>query len=169
MGTAHLEISMQEKDVSADGADKIELMFSANEGEPPRPLSKIASGGELSRFALAAKTVLAGKEGGGVMIFDEVDAGIGGETAITLGAKLAALSRTYQVIVITHLAQVAAFASSQFSIRKRTEGGRTIAEIQSLDADGRVREIARMLSGDMNAVNAKRTAEDLLSLAGAAH
>src|SRR5581483_7393450 len=92
MGTAHLEISMQEKDVSADGADKIELMFSANEGEPPKPLSKIASGGELSRFALAAKTVLAGKEGGGVMIFDEVDAGIGGETAITLGAKLAALS-----------------------------------------------------------------------------
>jgi DNA repair protein RecN (Recombination protein N) len=123
-------------------------------------LRAIASSGEMSRVMLALKTVLAAQDEIPVLVFDEIDANVGGETASVVGEKMARIARRRQVICITHLPAVAAGASSHFVVTKRTEGGRTLSEITLLDRPGRVRELTRMLGGQTEA--ARRHAEELL-------
>lgn len=130
------------------GADAVEFMFTANEGQPPRSLAKTASGGELSRVLLAIKCALAGVGGSETLVFDEVDAGIGGRTAVAVANKLRELAERSQVIVVTHLAQVAALAASHHLIEKTTEAGLTVARLTRLDDEVTlVRELCRMLGG----------------------
>ena len=129
------------------GMDEVEFLISPNIGEALKPLSKIASGGELSRIMLAMKSILAEMGAGQTLIFDEVDAGIGGATAEVVGRKLHALSRRHQVLCVTHLPQIACFADSHYNVNKETIRGRTIAKVKRLEGDGITDEIARMLGG----------------------
>jgi DNA repair protein RecN (Recombination protein N) len=129
------------------GADEVVFRFAPNPGEPGRALSKIASGGELSRVALAIKQVLAAADDTPTLVFDEVDAGIGGRTADPVGRSLWSLARDHQVLVVTHLPQIAAHADAHFRIAKRERDGRTITEIERLDREGRIVELAAMLGG----------------------
>jgi DNA repair protein RecN (Recombination protein N) len=131
----------------ATGADEIVFRFAPNPGEPGRPLAKIASGGELSRVALAIKQVLAAADDTPTLVFDEVDAGIGGRTADPVGRSLWTLARDHQVLVVTHLPQIAAHADAHFRIAKRERDGRTITEVERLDREGRIVELAAMLGG----------------------
>jgi DNA repair protein RecN (Recombination protein N) len=131
----------------ASGADEVVFRFAPNPGEPARPLAKIASGGELSRVALAIKQVLATADETPTLVFDEVDAGIGGRTADPVGRSLWALARNHQVLVVTHLPQIAAHADAHFRISKRERDGRTVTEVERLDREGRIVELAAMLGG----------------------
>jgi len=131
----------------ATGADEIVFRFAPNPGEPGRPLAKIASGGELSRVALAIKQVLAAADATPTLVFDEVDAGIGGRTADPVGRSLWSLARDHQVLVVTHLPRIAAHADAHFRISKRERDGRTITEVERLDREGRIVELAAMLGG----------------------
>ena len=131
----------------ATGADEVVFRFAPNPGEPARPLAKIASGGELSRVALAIKQVLATADDTPTLVFDEVDAGIGGRTADPVGRSLWALARNHQVLVVTHLPQIAAHADIHFRISKRERDGRTVTEVERLDREGRIVELAAMLGG----------------------
>lgn len=133
--------------ITETGADRVAFMIAPNLGEALKPLAAIVSGGELSRVVLALKAILAATEAVGTVIFDEVDAGIGGGVAEVLGLKLAALARHHQVLCITHLPQIAKFGDSHFRIDKQVFNGRTQTTIQPIEADDRVREIARMLGG----------------------
>ena len=130
------------------GCDKLQFLVSANKGEPPKPMSKIASGGELSRIMLAIKTVLSGKDKVDTLIFDEVDTGISGAAANKVGQKLKQVSQNRQVLCITHLAQIAALADHNFLISKHVEGERTYTQVQGLDFEGRKREVAHIIGGD---------------------
>jgi len=135
------------------GAEDVEFLISANTGEPLKDLARIASGGELSRVMLAIKTaLLAGEKGeaAGVetLVFDEIDAGIGGEVALKVGEYLTQIGKIKQIFCVTHLASIAVRADNHFKVEKRTEGGRTYTGIGPLSADGRRKEIARMLAGD---------------------
>jgi DNA repair protein RecN (Recombination protein N) len=138
------------------------------------PLTKVASGGELARTMLAVRLVLGGLAGGDegagarTLVFDEVDAGIGGEAAVAVGRALAELARHHQVLVVTHLPQVAAFAHRQIAVRKHEQDGRTLATVQPLDREARVVELARMLSGRPRSATARQHAEELLAAAGSA-
>ncbi len=131
----------------ATGADEVVFRFAPNPGEPARSLAKIASGGELSRVALAIKQVLAAADDTPTLVFDEVDAGIGGRTADPVGRSLWALARNHQVLVVTHLPQIAAHADAHFRIAKRERDGRTVTEVEQLDREGRIVELAAMLGG----------------------
>ena len=131
-----------------NGVDRVEFFISPNPGEPLKPLSKIASGGELSRMMLASKIALAHVDNIFTMIFDEIDVGIGGQTAFFVGQKLAQLTRNHQVICITHLPQIASFADRHFHVFKEEEGKRTLASVRRLDKENRLTEIARMLGGE---------------------
>lgn len=133
---------------TAAGIDRAELLLSANPGEAPRPLARVASGGELSRVMLAVKVLDAPDVAERTLIFDEVDAGIGGRVADAVGARLRALSTTAQVLCVTHLPQVAAYADSHIHISKRVTGGRTLTSATALEGDARVEELARMMAGD---------------------
>jgi DNA repair protein RecN (Recombination protein N) len=135
-------------DLTARGWDRVEFRLSANPGEAPRPLARIASGGELSRTMLALHAVLAAADGVPTMVFDEVDAGIGGRIAGVVGEKLAAVARHRQVLSVTHLAQIAARADRHVRVRKAVRNGRTYASVAVLDEDARVTELAGMLGGD---------------------
>ncbi len=146
--------------VSASGLDAVEFQFAPNAGEPPRPLRAIASSGELARVMLALKTVLAEVDEIPVLVFDEVDANVGGETANAVGQKMRHLAKQRQILCITHLAPVAAHASAHYLVAKRLHDGRTISEINLVDRKGRVTELARMLGGQSDA--ARRHAEELL-------
>jgi DNA repair protein RecN (Recombination protein N) len=148
------------EEFTASGLDSIEFQFAPNAGEPARPLRAIASSGEMSRVMLALKTVLAAQDEIPVLVFDEIDANVGGETAGVVGEKMARIARRRQVICITHLPAVAASASAHFVVTKRTEGGRTISEITPLESAQRVQELTRMLGGKSEA--ARRHAEELL-------
>jgi DNA repair protein RecN (Recombination protein N) len=130
------------------GVDQAEFLFSGNPGEEVRPLARIASGGELSRTMLALKVVLAATDAVPVLIFDEVDVGIGGKTADTVGKKLRQVARTRQVLCVTHLPQIAAYADQHFRVEKREEDGRTATTVAALVRNDRVREVARMLGGE---------------------
>jgi DNA repair protein RecN (Recombination protein N) len=145
---------------ASEGEDTIEFQFAPNPGEPARPLRAIASSGELSRVMLALKTVLASEDQIPVLVFDEIDANVGGETAGVVGEKMLQIARTHQVICITHLPPVAATASAHFVVSKRQHEGRTISEIQLLERAQRVNEIARMLGGQSDA--ARKHAQALL-------
>ncbi len=146
--------------ISASGLDAVEFQFAPNAGETPRPLRAIASSGELARVMLALKTVLAEVDKIPVLVFDEVDANVGGETANAVGQKMRHLAKQRQILCITHLAPVAAHASAHYLVAKRLSDGRTISEISLVDRKGRVTELARMLGGQSDA--ARRHAEELL-------
>jgi DNA repair protein RecN (Recombination protein N) len=150
--------------LSRDGLDAVEFYFSANTGEEPRALARIASGGELSRIMLALKSLALEDADAPTVIFDEVDAGIGGAVAEVVGRKLAALARRRQVLCITHLPQIAAFADHHFAVEKATERGRTRSTARRLGAEERSEEIARMLGGVKVSAEAKKHAEQLLAL-----
>lgn len=151
---------------SESGADRIVFLVSANPGEEPRPLEKVASGGELSRIALALKTCLAGPKTSLVrtLVFDEVDAGVGGSAAEGVGRRLKKLAGNYQVLCVTHLPQIASFADHHYRVEKREVRGRTVAELEELDAAARTREIGRMLSGQKVTPEALKHAEQLIRM-----
>jgi len=144
---AHGDLRIGEFHLNAKGMDEVEFLISPNIGEALKPLSKIASGGELSRIMLAMKTILAEMGARQTLIFDEVDAGIGGATAEVVGRKLRTLSRHHQVLCVTHLPQIACFADTHHVVSKETKGGRTITRVKRLEGDGIADEIARMLGG----------------------
>jgi DNA repair protein RecN (Recombination protein N) len=150
------------------GVDRVELFFNANPGEAPRPLRKVASGGELSRVTLAVKTVLAGADRIPTLVFDEIDTGVGGRLGAVLGKTLAELSRHHKVICVTHLPQMASYAHRQWVIRKQVERGRTRTTITPLDDDDRIDELAAMLRGDSAAEGTRQEALAMLQEAQAA-
>jgi DNA repair protein RecN (Recombination protein N) len=160
---AALEVRLEPCELFEGGLESVEYVVSFNAGEPRRPIRKVASGGELARLALALN--LAGAHGDvGTMVFDEVDAGVGGEAARSVGAALAELARSSgrQVMVVTHLPQVAAFADAQFRIEKLTVDGRSAAVVARVDGDERVAELSRMLAGMPGSDRARGHAEELL-------
>lgn len=149
---------------SQSGADTVAFYVSANIGEEPKPLEKIASGGELSRIALALKTCTTTAAEGRTLVFDEVDAGIGGTAAESVGRRLKGLAANNQVLCVTHLAQIAGFADHHYSVEKRELRGRTLAEVQELTGEARTREIGRMLAGQRLTPEVLRHAEQLIQL-----
>jgi DNA repair protein RecN (Recombination protein N) len=155
-------VELEPVDIGPSGADRATFTFAPNPGEPGRPLSRIASGGEASRLSLALKVVLAAADETPVLIFDEVDAGIGGRHATALGQRLRQLARYHQVLCVTHLAQVAAHADRHVHIGKRVEGGRTVANARILEDDARGAELAAMLAGEGAGGEARAAAEALL-------
>jgi len=151
------------------GIDSVQILISPNPGEEPKPLDKIASGGELSRVALALKTCTAPAKPAAIpstLVFDEVDAGVGGSAAEAVGRRLKKLAGSSQVLCVTHLPQIAGFADHHYYVEKHTEKGRTIASIEELSPSARTREIGRMLSGERVTPEALRHAEQLIKLAG---
>lgn len=147
------------------GCDKLQFLVSANKGEPPKPMSKIASGGELSRIMLAIKTVLSGKDKVDTLIFDEVDTGISGAAANKVGQKLKEVSKDRQVLCITHLAQIAALADNHLKISKHVEQGRTFTNVEPLDFEGRKGELARIIGGESVTELQLKMAEEMLQKA----
>jgi DNA repair protein RecN (Recombination protein N) len=145
------------------GADRIEFLFSANPGETPRGLGRIASGGELARVALALKAVLARVDQRGTLVFDEIDVGVGGRSAAVVGQKLWQLTRTHQVLCITHMPQVAAYADQHLVVAKRVDDGSTRTAVDPLSRTQRVAELAAMLGGVPGSKAAEANARDLLS------
>jgi DNA repair protein RecN (Recombination protein N) len=148
MPSVKLSLSHKIKPLSPGGADDIEFLVVTNTGEPPKPLSRIASGGEIARMMLAIKNVLAERDEIATLIFDEVDTGVSGRAAQKIGAKLRQASRKRQVICVTHLAQVAACADRHLYIYKEEQGDRTFTHVQPLEGEGVFRELARITSGD---------------------
>jgi DNA repair protein RecN (Recombination protein N) len=160
-----LDGELPEGQWSERGIDQAEFYVSPNPGEDLRPLAKIVSGGELSRIMLALKTLAAGDDTGKTLIFDEVDAGVGGRVADVVGARLRALSQRFQVLCITHLPQIAAHATTQFRIDKVVRGSRTVTSVEQLSADGRVEEVARMMGGTAMTAEIKASARQLIETA----
>lgn len=156
------EYGREDFTATVNGADAICFMFSANKGEPPKPLDKVISGGEMSRFMLAVKTRLKGLNGISTYIFDEIDAGISGVTAKTVADKFVAISGATQIIAVSHLPQVCAAASAQYLISKcENAENKTVTSIKRLDRQERVTEIVR-LTGSISTEAAKAHAEELL-------
>jgi len=155
-------VAISALEIGGTGAERVEFTFAPNPGEPPRSLGRIASGGEASRLSLALKVVLAEADETPVLIFDEVDAGVGGRNGAALGERLKALASFHQVLCVTHLAQVAAFADAHLHVGKRVVDGRTIADATLLDPDGRRTELAAMLAGEGAGTEAHAAAEALL-------
>ncbi|MDO4419684.1 MAG: DNA repair protein RecN [Ruminococcus sp.] len=145
------------------GADTIEFLISANVGEPPKPVAKIASGGELSRMMLAIKTVLSQADPTDTLIFDEVDSGVSGSAAERIGMKLKEVSKDTQVLCVTHLPQIAAQAKTHYKIKKRSVDGRTFTSVDVLDSEGRVEELARIMGGVTVTDSAREYARDLIN------
>jgi DNA repair protein RecN (Recombination protein N) len=155
---------------SACGSDKVAFLVSPNPGEEPRPLEKVASGGELSRIALALKTCTTDRRRAGAapsrtLVFDEVDSGVGGGVAEMIGRRLKQIAAANQVLCVTHLPQIAGFADHHYLVEKREAGGRTVATIEELNAEARTREIGRMLSGQRLTREALQHAEQLIRMA----
>lgn len=146
------------------GVDQISFEFSANPGQPLRPISKVASGGEMSRIMLAIELVFAKSGASKTMIFDEVDAGIGGAAAIEVGKRLKALAKNHQIVVVTHLPQVAAFADKHLKVEKSASGNITTSSVIELDSGARVTEIARMMAGIQDSASALEHARELLGM-----
>ncbi len=162
MPNVELVPMFEQAGLSAKGIDKMELLISANPGEKPRPVAKIASGGELSRMMLAIKTVLASTDTVDTLIFDEVDTGISGSAAEKVGMKLREVSASRQVLCVTHQAQIAALADSHYLIKKQFENDRTFTDVTLLDRPGRVSELARIIGGVNITQAALSHAEDML-------
>ena len=160
MPAARLRIALEPLDeIGPAGAERAELRFAANPGEPERPLARIASGGELSRVLLALVVVLADRRDRTALVFDEIDAGIGGATAAAVGARLARLAQDAQVVCVTHLAQIASYGDTHVALHKRVRAGVTAIEAVSLSGEPRRVEVARMLSGDELGVALEHAAE----------
>lgn len=165
MPSVVFNVSIERMPLNSTGGDRIEFLISANPGEAPRPIAKIASGGELSRIMLAIKNVLADKDRIDTMIFDEVDAGISGRTAYQVGRKLRETAGGRQVICVTHLAQIAAQAGTHFLIEKAVEGGRTYTSVSKLTFEGRKKELARIIGGAVTKASL-HAAEEMLRQGG---
>jgi DNA repair protein RecN (Recombination protein N) len=169
MGTSAVLVDVAPHDeLTATGRDVVQLLLQGYPGAEPRPIGRGASGGELSRVMLALEVVLAGTDPVPTFVFDEVDAGIGGAAATEVGKRLAKLARTSQVIAVTHLAQVAAFATNHLKVLKGSDGGVTTSTVRRLTGDERVAEMARLLSGLASSESALAHAQELLDLAGTA-
>jgi len=177
MGAARISLKFSEvaggvvvegQKIGPQGQDRVEVLMSANPGEEPAPLARIASGGELSRLMLAVKRVIATTDPVGTYIFDEVDTGVGGATAEAIGRKLKAVSKSRQALCITHLPQIAALGNHHFRVEKLVEGERTFSRVVPLDADARIEELARMLGGTRITETTRANAAELLRL-GADH
>ncbi len=168
MEGARLEIMLHEAPLGPTGFDRAEVLFAPNRGEATHALSRIASGGELSRILLAIKRVLADREGGGLHVFDEVDTGIGGAVAETVGRKLREVAQSRQVLCITHLPQVAVFADTHYHVAKGIVGGRTVSRVSRLDGASRLDALARMLGGARLTKKTRAAAAELLEDARAA-
>jgi DNA repair protein RecN (Recombination protein N) len=168
MERTRVEIGVSPAPWSETGADAVDILISPNPGEEPKPLDRIASGGELSRVALALKTCTAptraSKRTPRTLVFDEIDAGVGGSAAEAVGRRLKKLAATSQVLCVTHLPQIAGFADHHYYVEKQTVKGRTLAAIEELTPSGRTREIGRMLSGERVTPEALRHAEQLIRL-----
>ncbi len=162
MPNVRIIFALNAEKIAINGKDSVELLISANAGEEPRPLNKIASGGELSRIMLAIKSVLADHDNIPTLIFDEVDAGISGRAAQKVGVKLSDTAAKRQVLCITHLAQIAAKADTHLLIEKQTEDGRTFTHITQLDHEGRIHELARIIDGSGESESALAAAEEML-------
>ena len=165
MPDVRLEIRHEEVEMNPRGIDKLEFLISVNPGEEPKPVSKIASGGELSRMMLAIKTVLSRADFVQTLIFDEIDTGISGSAADRVGKKLHQLSADRQVLCVTHQAQIAAFADNHLFISKSVHDERTFTQVDSLDEDGRVHELARIVGGEQITDSAMNHARQLLTAA----
>ena len=163
MPNVRFSVHFDETEFTDSGKDNLEFYIATNAGEPLKPLTKIASGGELSRIMLSIKNVLADKDNVDTLIFDEVDTGISGSAAQKVGQKLKQVSGGRQIICVTHLAQVAAYADNHMLISKSTEGGKTFTSVESLGKEGRVNELARIMGGAMTEA-LKKSAEELLEL-----
>jgi DNA repair protein RecN (Recombination protein N) len=168
MERSRIEIRLEPAPWSETGADRVAFLIAPNPGEEPRPLEKVASGGELSRIALALKTCTAGAapphRAARTLVFDEVDAGVGGGAAEAVGRRLKKLAASHQVLCVTHLPQIAGFADHHYFVEKREFKGRTIAAIEELDPPARTREIGRMLSGQKLTPEALKHAEQLIRI-----
>jgi len=148
---------------TSHGLDEVTLAFTANPGEPPRPLEKIASGGELSRVMLALKCALQARDRVDLLVFDEVDSGIGGAVAQAVGERLRGLAEHRQVVCVTHLPLIAALAGQHLAVSKHVAGGRTTAHVTVLERAERVEELARMLAGERVTETTRRQARELLA------
>jgi DNA repair protein RecN (Recombination protein N) len=172
MQDAEVTISLQfNEDIATWGEEAlgsmVELLVQTNLGEEPKAIQKIVSGGELSRLMLAIRRVIADRGGIGVYLFDEIDAGLGGQTAFTVGKKLKSVAKHNQVLCITHVPQVACFADHHLSISKHSTKGRTVTEIAVLPIEGRREEIARMLGSEKLTPSALKNARELMESARA--
>jgi DNA repair protein RecN (Recombination protein N) len=165
---ARVEVALEPRELYEGGLESVEIAISFNPGEPPAPLAKVASGGELARATLALR-LLTGRGDVGTLVFDEIDAGVGGEAARAVGACLADLSRSSgaQVIVVTHLPQVAAFADTHLVVAKEVAGNRTTANVRTVEGEERVAELSRMLAGLPFSTSARGHARELLEMAAA--
>lgn len=168
-GPAEPAVEVDGEQVAFDGSgvDSVVFLIAPNPGEPARPLARIASGGELSRVALAIKQILAEADHTPTLVFDEIDSGIGGRSAEPVGRSLWELARSHQVLCVTHLGQIAAYADAQFRIEKHQRDGRTVTEVHRLDVDERVEELAQMLAGAEGGAGARASARELLERADA--
>lgn len=166
MPDVRLEVSIEQGKLTLMGMDKVEFLISANKGEQPKPIAKIASGGELSRIMLALKSVLAGRDDIPTLIFDEIDTGVSGNAAQKIAGKLAQIADYRQVICVTHLAQIAVKAGNHILIEKHTDGNRTSTQIRTLSEDERPLEIARIISGDNPSNITIENAKEMLVDAG---
>jgi DNA repair protein RecN (Recombination protein N) len=164
-GEAAIEVDGDAVVFDASGIDEVVYRLAPNPGEPPRPLARIASGGELSRVALAIKRVLAEADATPTLVFDEVDSGIGGRSADPVGRSLWGLARRHQVLCVTHLPQIAAHADAHYRIAKREREGRTVTEVERLDREGRIVELAAMLGGGPGDAAALASSRELLDRA----
>ncbi|MGW8951397.1 DNA repair protein RecN [Streptomyces sp. NPDC055709] len=162
-----IEVNGRSVAYSSSGADEVELLLAPHPGAQPRPIAKGASGGELSRVMLAVEVVFAGTDPVPTYLFDEVDAGVGGKAAVEIGRRLAKLAKTAQVVVVTHLPQVAAFADRQLLVEKTNDGSVTRSGVTVLEGEDRVRELSRMLAGQEDSETARAHAEELLATARA--
>ncbi|MFZ0591885.1 MAG: DNA repair protein RecN, partial [Bryobacteraceae bacterium] len=170
MAGTRFRVNIENGQWSAAGMDEIEFLVAPNRGEELRPMSKIASGGELSRISLALKSAIgdrAARRDMHTLVFDEVDAGVGGAAAASVGKRLKSLSRVNQVICVTHLAQIAGFADHHYAVSKAEKKGRVITEVRELDREARAREIGRMLSGETITAEALNQAEQLIQAGSA--
>lgn len=166
MPNIEFEVEIERIPLNIHGCDKVQFLISPNKGEPLKPMSKIASGGELSRIMLSIKTVLAGRDKIDTLIFDEVDTGISGEAAVKVGEKLKQVSKNRQVICITHLPQIAALADNHLLIEKHIKEERTFTEVTELDLESRKRELARIIGGDEITELKLKIAEEMLENKG---
>ena len=148
MPDVSLKIRHEKGKLTLNGMDTMEILISANKGEEPKPVSKIASGGELSRIMLALKSILAVRDSIPTMIFDEIDTGVSGKTAQKIGIKLREIGKVRQVICVTHLSQIAVMADNHLLIEKNTINDRTETNVCQLDLNGRIAEIARIMGGE---------------------
>ena len=163
MERALFAVDFKLKPADGSGIDLVEFYFSANAGESPKPLGKIASGGEISRVMLAIKTALAGRAGVPTLIFDEVDTGLGGRAAATVARKIEELAQYYQIVVISHLPQIASRATTHYRIEKVEQAGRVVTQVRFLNPNERIEEIARMLAGEHITDTAVANAREMLA------